>query len=305
MFTRFWNFTWQTNAKQKRLPSVEKLINFLDRETLEAVFQLEKGSQKGKKHFQGVFTLDSKRTSKQAVLLLFAGTFKNVSGLTLSPTHSTVDSNRYCTKEEGRVSGPYYCGKSEQYDSEYSKMDLLEWHKQIYEGICSEEAEQLRGRNVITIHDSKGNSQKSRFAKWLRVGQKKLTVRKLPVASVQQLNSAVYLIQKNTNVDMFVIDITRSLGKDQTFKDLFSALEDVINGFVVDVMFGKYHEAIFKPPLVLILTNYDFNELYPLMSHDRWIPFQLSSEKKLMHIVHDHGNVEFYTPFQNITYTKK
>lgn len=48
----------------------------------EAVFQLEKGSKKGKIHIQGVFTLDSKRTSKQAVLLLFQEAFKNVSGLT-------------------------------------------------------------------------------------------------------------------------------------------------------------------------------------------------------------------------------
>lgn len=301
MFTRFWNFTWQTNAKQRKLPSTEKLINFLNREAQEAVFQLEKGTKKGKLHIQGMLTLDSKRTSKQAVLLLFAGTFKNVSGLTLSQTHSSIASSNYCTKEEGRVSGPYYCGKSESYDPEIAKMKLSDWQKKIYDGLISPEAETLRGRNIITIHDSLGKSGKSQFVKWLRVGQKKLVTRKLPVASVQQLNSAIYLITKNTQVDLFMIDMTRSLGQDQSFKDLFAALEDVINGFVTDAMFGKYHEAIFRPPLVIIFTNYKFDELHDFMSTDRWVPFSLGPEKELMHLVHDHGTFLYYTPFVSLT----
>ena len=305
MYTKFWNFTWGTNILQKKLPSADKLINFFDKHADSAVFQFEKGEKKGKLHIQGVFTLDSKRTSKKNVLMLFAGTFKNVKGLTLSPTHSSIDSSNYCTKKEGRVSGPYYCGKSEKYDSEFAQMKLSDWQQKIFNGLLSKEADELRGRNVISIHDAKGKSGKSQFAKWLRVGQKELVVRKLPVASVQQLNSAVYLITKNLQVDVFIIDITRSLGKDQTFKDLFSALEDVINGYVTDVMFGKYHEALFKPPLIVVFTNYEFEELYKCMSDDRWIPFVLDVNKELMHLVHEEGAFKYYTPFQKINYTKK
>lgn len=305
MYTRFWNLTWETNVKQKKLPSEKKLINFFNKNAEFAVFQFEKGAKKGKIHIQGTFTLIGKRTSKTNVLLLFNSTFKNVQGLTLTPTHSNIASVTYCTKEEGRVSGPHFCGKSEKFDPEVANMKLSDWQEKMFEALLSKEAEELRGRNVISVHDSVGKSGKSQFVKWLRVGQKKLVVRKLPVASVQQLNSAVYLITKELNVDVFVIDITRSLGKEQTFQDLFSALEDVVNGFTVDVMFGKYHETIFKPPLVLIFTNYEFKELYKYMSDDRWIPLQLGVDKKLMHLEHYQGKFVSVTDFKKINYTKK
>jgi hypothetical protein len=223
--------------------------------------------------------------------------------LTLTPTSSSIASDAYCTKEEGRVDGPFYCGKSEKFDQSYSTMELSTWQKQIYESLLSPEIEDLRGRNIISIHDSRGKSGKSQFTKWLRVGQRQLTVRKLPVASVQQLNSAVYLITKTTQVDLFVIDVTRSLGKDQSFKDLFSALEDVINGYVTDVMFGKFHEAIFRPPTILLFTNYEFQEIHPFMSDDRWVPFLLGADKNLSHILHKGGVVESYVPFQSICYS--
>lgn len=305
MYTRFWNFTWDTNVNQKKLPNIQKLLNFLNQIADTAVFQEEKGALRGKIHYQGMFALNSKRTSKKNVLLLFSATFKNVEGLTLTPTHSSIASKDYCTKEEGRVSGPYYCGKSEKYDDTYASMELSNWQQTLYDSLLSPEIEELRGRNIISVHDSIGKSGKSQFAKWLRVGQKKLTVRKLPVASVQQLNSAVYLITKNEHIDVFIIDITRSLGKEQTFQDLFSALEDVLNGYVVDVMFGKYHETLFKPPIILLFTNYKFGEIHKYMSDDRWIPLQLGLNKELCHIVHNEGDLAGYMPFQNISYTKK
>lgn len=305
MLTKFWNFTWDTNVKQKTIPDSQQLINFMDRNASTATFQYEKGARKGKIHIQGIFTLDSKRTSRKNVLVLFAGSFKNIQGLTLSPTHSSVASSSYVTKEEGRVSGPHYCGKSEKYDSEFAQMQLSKWQETLYTALCSEEALPLRKRNVITVHDFQGKSGKSQFVKWLRVGQKQLVARKLPVASVQQLNSAVYLITKNTDVDLFMVDITRSQGKDQTLQDLFSSLEEIVNGFVVDVMFGKYHEALFKAPQVIIFTNYEFEEIYKFMSDDRWIPFSIGPDKDLTHIVHHKGEIIHYTPFTSLVQTKK
>jgi hypothetical protein len=265
-----------------------------------STFQFEKGAKKGKIHIQGIFTLDQKRTSKTSVLILFAGTFENVKGLTLSPTHSSVASRNYVTKEEGRVSGPYLCGTSDKYDTEFAQMKLSNWQQTLYKALCSPEALPLRKRNVITVHDSKGKSGKSQFVKWLRVGQKQLVARKLPIASVQQLNSAVYLITKDLDVDIFMIDITRSQGKDQTFQDLFSSLEDIVNGYVVDVMFGKYHETVFKPPQIIIFTNYSFGDIHKYMSDDRWIPLGIGIDKQLKLINHNEGNVLGYSEFTEL-----
>ena len=65
--TKNWSFTWDTNIKQKKLPTVEALKGFLDYSAENAVFQLEKGLNAGKKHYQGCFTLIGTRKSKSAV----------------------------------------------------------------------------------------------------------------------------------------------------------------------------------------------------------------------------------------------
>ena len=301
--TRIWSITWETNISQKRLPPIEKLKAFLDYNASEAIFQVEKGSKKNKKHYQGIFILDGARTSKTGVLKLFAGQFKNTSGLSISPVFDKLALTKYVTKKETRISGPYYCGRQEQYDEEFAKMILSDWQKKIYNGMCSEDSDKLRGRHLISIHDTLGKSGKSQFVKWLRTGQKKLKMRKLPFASVQQLNSAICKITKNNEIDLVVIDLTRSQGKDQSFTDLFSALEDIINGYVVDVMYGGYNEALFKPPMVMLLTNYRFQEVYKYMSHDRWIPFVLDENKELLHISYtEELKYLYFDKFKSLTY---
>ena len=224
----------------------------------------------------------------------------------MKPVHSKVALAEYVTKEEGRIEGPFYVGRHEFYDSELADIQLSDWQKKVYEGLTAPEATKLRGRNIISIHDSVGKSGKSTFVKWLRVGQKKLVARKLPVSSVQQLNAAIASITRHQDVDLFMIDITRSLGKDQDFQDLFASLEDSINGYVVDTMYGKYNEAIFKPPMVIIFTNFRFGEISKLVSPDRWISFQIDPmDKQLSHIVHTQGNLEGFRTFESFQAYRK
>ena len=306
MLTRMWSFTWDTNVEQKQLPKKDRLIAFLNMEAAEAVFQLEEGAKKKKKHYQGYLVLIGKRSSKMDVLRRFQQSFKNVAGLTLKPVHSKVALAAYVTKEEGRIDGPFYVGRHEFYDSEMANIQLSDWQKKVYEGLTAPEAAKLRGRNIISIHDSAGKSGKSTFVKWLRVGQKKLVARKLPVSSVQQLNAAIASITRHQDVDLFMIDITRSLGKEQDFKDLFASLEDSINGYVVDTMYGKYNEAIFKPPMVIIFTNFRFSEIRNLVSQDRWISFALEPyTKELVHIVPEDNGDHWYTDYTSFQAYRK
>lgn len=69
--TKYWSFTWDTNVNQRKLPSDQKLINFLNAETTKATFQLEKGEVRQKEHFQGVFSLKGPRKSKTQTLNRF------------------------------------------------------------------------------------------------------------------------------------------------------------------------------------------------------------------------------------------
>lgn len=289
--TKYWSMTWETNVKQKKLPNEEALLSFFDRIADECVFQYEKGAKKKKEHVQGTFTLSGRRQSKTSVLKLFELTFKNVGGLTISQVYDKVAIKSYVTKDEGRTKGPFYGGKKEMYDKQMASCKLREWQKQLFKIITGPEQEALKDRKVIWVQDSYGSTGKSWFAKWLRIGQKQLLVRGLPVSSVDRLSSAVNIINKTLKVDAYTIDLTRTQGVDQSYEDLFAQIEQIKNGYILDVMYGKYNEAIFKPPLVMIFTNREHKEFKHYLSQDRWKVFVISPDGDL---------AESYSPYENI-----
>lgn len=282
-YTRHWFFTWETNASQKRIPEAEKLIKFFDFISDYCTFQKECGIIKGKEHWQGAFTLSGLRRSKRSVLDDFKSNFKSVGGLTLQRTHSGEAAESYVTKEETRIEGPFYAGRKEKYSNEVSmKTKLRPWQRELFEFLKLKKADEaFRSRKVIWIEDKNGNSGKSYFLKWLRTGQKDLIARKLPVNSVDRLISAVSKITEKEKVDLLMVDLTRTQGEDQSFKDLFAALEDVKNGYITDVMYGKYHEAVFEPPMVVIFTNFEFREFSKFLSADRWVWMLMNREKQI------------------------
>lgn len=270
--TKYWAFTWSPNRDQKKIPPFMKLKTFLDGIAEEAIFQLEKGEVSKKEHYQGNLTLIGPRTSKTKLLESFKDRFTNISGLTLSKVFDKTAVALYSQKSETRVAGPWYAGKNEKFDMEISEMSLKPWQEELYSYILNNsENKNFRDRKIIWVEDQEGNSGKSYFIKWLRTGQKQLNCRKLPVSSVERLNSAVAKIAEKQNIDLFMVDITRSKGKEQSYKDLFASFEDIKNGYVVDVMYGKYVESIFKPPMLLVFTNLQLPDHRNALSEDRWI----------------------------------
>lgn len=289
--TKYWFFTWDTNIKQKKLPDEEALLSFFDRIADECVFQYEKGAKMQKEHVQGTFTLCGPRQSKIRVLNAFKDTFKNISGLTLSPVYDKVATKSYVTKDEGRTRGPFYGGKKTMYDKEFAKSGLRKWQKLLFGILTSDRQRILRDRKVIWVQDSCGNTGKSWFQKWLRIGQTELVSRLLPVSRVDRLISAVTILNKTVKVDLYTIDFTRTQGQEQSYDDLFSAVEQIKNGQVIDVMYGKYNEAVFQPPMVVIFTNNKIEEFKTYLSLDRWEVYTISSDGDLLRT---------YSPYENV-----
>jgi len=281
--TKYLSLTWDTNKLQKKIPQAFELSAFLDGIASEAVFQYEKGEIKGKTHIQGTFTLEGPRMSKKETLNAFRKRFVNVSGLTLSPVYDKLAISAYVTKPEGRIAGPFYAGKNEVNNMEMRNSDLREWQRNLFEILTSDELPALKDRKVIWIQDECGNTGKSWFQKWLRLGQKELVVRGLPITSVDRLLSAVNILSKKVNVDAYTIDFTRTKGEEQSYKDLFSAVEQIKNGSCLDCMYGKYNESYFKPPLVMIFTNNRIEDFRSYLSDDRWVIYTL--------VKHDSGGV--------------
>jgi peptidyl-tRNA hydrolase len=280
--TKNWSLTWQTNMRQKKVPDEYKLIQFMNYMCTTACFQYEQSPGSTKIHIQGSFTIDGARSSKRAVLELFKGSFNNIKGLTISPVYDKFAIQAYVTKSEGRIKGPFYAGNQELFEMNSSKSKLRDWQSDLYSILTSEKLDELKDRKVIWVQDVSGNTGKSWFQKWLRIGQKKLTARSLPVSTVDRLLAAVYQINRKEKVDIFNIDLTRTQGQDESYLNLFAAIEQIKNGFVIDLMYGKYHESYFAPPVVMIFTNQRIEKFKHYLSEDRWKVFTINTEGKLI-----------------------
>lgn len=281
--TKYWAFTWQTNVDRKKLPTIQELKSFLDKFTELATFQEEKGEKAGKIHYQGCFTLLTERKSKTVVLAAFKERFGNAHGLILSKVYDKDAILSYTTKQETRISGPYYCGSSEFSDQGYISMKLKPWQQDLYNLILDVKNEEhpdyklFRDRYIIWVSDPMGGSGKSEFVKWLRIGQNKVETRKLPIDSVDRLVSAVVTITKQKSIDLFVIDDTRTQGKETNFEDMFEAIETIKNGHTVSCMYGKYMESIFRRPILVFFTNKRVQEYIGKLSRDRWYPMMIEN----------------------------
>ena len=82
-------------------------------------------------------------------------------------------------------------------------------------------------------------------------------------------------------------DLPRTISKSLSLTDLFQSMEEIKNGYVVDTMYGKYNEGIFDPPLIVIFTNFKFEELQSNMSEDRWVVFELGVNQELCENYYD------------------
>src|SRR6056300_575019 len=258
--TKYWCFTWGTTVTQKKLPNEIKLKNFLNNITEICVFQLERGTIKNKEHYQGAFTLVGPRISKKQLLERFQEVFNNVSGLTLSKTYDSKAAIKYASKIDSRVKGPFY-----------------ECQKELFEFIVINKNNPIiRERKIIWVEDSKGCTGKSKFQKWLRLGQREIIARKLPVSSVERLISAVTKLTREQEVDLLMINLTKTKGENQSLEDMFAAIEDIKDGFIVDTMYGKYIEAIFESPLIVGFTNDKLDEHISKLSVDRWLRLHIN-----------------------------
>ena len=290
-----WIATWETNSLQHKLPAEKKLKKFLDEYTDYSVFQLERGKQKAKKHFQIALVLKGSRKNKKNLLDLFRSIFNNIGGLSVKIAHSREAVFNYCSKEDTRVGETIYAGFKEKYDQEVAQMELRPWQEDLFNFIkLKRKDKNFRDRKIVWVEDRIGNTGKSAMLKYLRVGQKDLVARKLSVNSVDRLISGVTKVTGQEEIDLFMIDFTRTQGKDQNYEDLFAAIEEIKNGYVVDMMYGKYEEAIFRPPMIVIFTNQEMKNYKKYLSTDRWVRFVINSDKDL--IEYEEGVNDSYSP---------
>ena len=228
---------------------------------------------------QGTLPRCFPRVSKKQLLERFQEIFNNVSGLTLIKTYDSKAAMKYASKIESRVKGPFYVGQKENYSEEYAEMTLRQWQRELFKFIVTNKNNPvIRERKIIWVEDIKGCTGKSKFQKWLRLGQREVIARKLPVSSVERLISAVTKLTREQEVDLLMINLTKTKGENQSLEDMFAAIEDIKDGYIVDTMYGKYVEAIFESPLILVFTNDKLDKHISKLSKDRWLRLYINSD---------------------------
>ena len=127
------------------------------------------------------------------------------------------------------------------------------------------------GRTLYWIQDPFGFSGKSVFTKWLCANNTDII--KFTFGSMQQLKGGIITAGPRK---VYIIDIPRTKAADDSLDSLISVSEDLLCGHVVSIIYGKYKQLFFNPPIVIFFTNIPCP--VKKMSADRWFWIKLRKD---------------------------
>lgn len=226
------------------------------------IFQLEDTC--GNLHYQGYISTKERIRSKQLGVELNEK-FRGIRFCECS-CEGRAALKRYVMKDDSRVKGPW--GKRPVYlgrDLECMSTPLP-WQQEVLDIIEKPPDD----RTIYWIVNFAGCAGKSKLCKYLRVKEKAC---RIPPGTATQIKTSV--VQKGAHRCYF-FDDPRVSGTFEKDGDLFSAIEDVKNGYVESAMYGKNLELLMEPPHVICFSN-----KFPKMCHasrDRWKILKLESK---------------------------
>lgn len=243
-----WQFTLKAGEPDSYSP--EELFWLMKDFCKEFVFQLEKG-ESGYLHYQGVISLKNKE---------YRDTVKNLFGrkdIHLEPVADKKKLEKYCMKEDTRVSGPW------SIHSTWIKTitSFRDWQMDLIEKLKIEPDD----RKIVWYSDPEGGAGKTQMAKYLAVHHKAI------VLTNGRTQDLAYCIKTDTKI--VVLNFSRS-NEDHIN---YGAIESIKDGLLFS---GKYESCtkVFNSPHVIVFAN--SMPCIEKMSKDRWEIIELSKEKE-------------------------
>lgn len=234
------------------------------------IYQLEKGEETGKEHFQGQFSL-KKKITKAGLVKSLKGTA--LSTMHLTPTHDEENSARYCGACETRVAGPWH---SEDYESkierpkkratvsketanqylqrEFGNAVMRPWQMTISNIL----ADKTEHRSVHWVFDPRGNQGKTWLAKYCYHHYDTGYI------TFGKAGDLLYLVSEMERGE-YIFDLSRCATV--AMEEIYGAIEAVRNGFFVSTKY-KTRLVVMEPPTIVVFSNHkpDMSKL----SVDRW-----------------------------------
>jgi len=244
-----WFFTCQTNEPLD--PDPESLHEHLKEFCKKFTFQLERGEENGKLHYQGWFSLKQKERFSTVINLLS-------SQFHLEPARDNFAAIKYCSKIDTRVDGPW--NENSTFIQTIKTEELYKWQQELKNLLLFTEPDD---RKIIIVLDKTGGKGKSAFCKYMQ-----LTYKKVLYTRNGRSSDIGYMV-KNPRIVLW--DITRSIEGHLNY----DMVEQIKDGAVFS---GKYESGmkIFNPPHLVLFMNWSPD--YSKLSADRWIVWDLSMD---------------------------
>ncbi len=150
------------------------------------------------------------------------------------------------------------------------------WQKEVYKIIFNEEGKIKKpdSRAIYSIVCKGGNSGKSSFFKWLYVNHPQ-DIGRVTYGTASQLRSSIINLGPRR---IYIIDLARSKGVQESESDLMASVEDIKSGQCFSAMYGRSGVLIMEPPHIIISSNYMLETAG--LSLDRWNVFQIHKDSK-------------------------
>lgn len=259
------------------------------------IFQLEAGEERGKKHWQCSIKLGDTKKRRTTVineLHLFLTTawddsFEEEghrapashyryplakSALHVRPTHDAHAADFYAMKKDTRLEGPYSDKKI--YMGADLPTKLFPWQAQLENMVLKEPD----NRTIHWITDLEGNKGKSVIVKKLCFEHLE-EFEFLAMGRADQVKSCVVGMGART---CYFLDVPRTIGVNESLREMMSAIESIKNGMVATAMYGKPKKLFMAPPHVVCFAN--MPPPRELCSADRWREYKIDSAFGLVQI---------------------
>lgn len=238
----------------------EHLIkNWLSKED-RYIFQLEKGEETERLHYQIFCGLKNKKRTKTLAITLNEK-FKGIE-ISACSTQGKEALATYCMKPE-KIAGPWSDKPIPK--NKHLKLKLWPWQIKIEE-ILKEEADD---RTIMWICDKQGGNGKTMFSKYL-IGKYKAGY-----SSWAKTSDILNNVSKNMGRSIYIFDLTKMKPQDFGKNDIYSAMEQIKNGIVCNTKY-ECSTKLMDSPHVLIFSN-QMPELTGL-SADRWKIWNLENK---------------------------